>query len=110
MQGHARHLLHQPVRPQLPVASPLSVLNRPPREPVRVPVVASTVNLQQSRKPNTESAMDTDMKEVHPKPVVPNLFHIFYPFTEQDYQIYPQYTQWCSFIQNTKLKNWYSLE
>ena len=37
-------------------------------------------------------------------------FYISYPFIEQDYEIYPQYTQWCSFIENTKLKNCYSLE
>jgi len=32
--------------------------------------------------------------------VVFNLFYISYPFIEQDYQIYPQYTQWWSFIEN----------
>ena len=35
--------------------------------------------------------------------VVLNLIHISYPLIEQDYQIYPQYTQWCTFIENTKL-------
>jgi len=42
--------------------------------------------------------------------VVLNLFHTFYPFIKQDYQIYPQYTQWCSFLKITKLANSYSLE
>jgi len=32
------------------------------------------------------------------------LSHIL-PFIKQDYQIYPQYTQWCSFPKNTRLKN-----
>jgi len=36
--------------------------------------------------------------------VVLNLFYISYPFIEQAYWIYPQYTQWCSFIENTKFK------
>jgi len=31
-------------------------------------------------------------------------------FIEQDYQICPQYTQWRSFIENTKLTNSFSLE
>jgi len=35
--------------------------------------------------------------------VVLNVFYISYPFIKQDYQIYPQYTQWCSFIENAKL-------
>jgi len=43
-------------------------------------------------------------------PVVLNLFYISYPFIKQDHQIYPQYTQSCSFIENTKLTNSYSLE
>jgi len=43
-------------------------------------------------------------------PVVLNLFYISYPFIRQDYQIYPQYTQWSSFIENTKLTRSYSLE
>ena len=37
------------------------------------------------------------------------LFYISYPFIRQDYQIYPQYTEWCSFIENAKLTNSYSL-
>ena len=45
-----------------------------------------------------------------PRPVVLDLFYISYPFIEQDYQIYPQYTQWCSFIENTKWTNSYSSE
>ena len=45
-----------------------------------------------------------------PRPVVLNLFYIFYLFIKQDYRSYPQYTQWCSFIKNTKLTNFYSLE
>ena len=44
------------------------------------------------------------------KAVVLNLFYISCPFIKQDYQIYIQYTQWCSYIQNTKLTNSYSLE
>ena len=47
---------------------------------------------------------------VLPKTVVLNLFYISYLFITQVYQIYPQYTQWCSFIENTKLTNSYSLE
>jgi len=43
-------------------------------------------------------------------PVVLNLFYISYPFIKQDYQIYLQYTQWCSFSENTKLANYYRLE
>jgi len=39
-----------------------------------------------------------------------NLFYISCPFVKQDYQIYPQYTQWYSLIENTKLMNFYSLE
>jgi len=39
--------------------------------------------------------------------VVLNLFYIFYPFFKQDDQIYTQYTQWCSFIKNMKLTNFY---
>jgi len=31
-------------------------------------------------------------------------------FIKKDYQIYPQYTQWCSFIKNTKLTNSCRLE
>jgi len=42
--------------------------------------------------------------------VVLNLFYISYPFIKQDYLIYPQYAQWFSFIENTKLTNSYSLE
>jgi len=45
-----------------------------------------------------------------PKPVFLNLFYIFHPFIKQDWQTYPQYTQWCSFIENTKLTNSYSWE
>jgi len=41
--------------------------------------------------------------------VLLNLFHISDPFIEQDNQNYPQYTQWCSFIENMKL-NCYGLE
>jgi len=37
-------------------------------------------------------------------------FYISYPFIEEDYQIYPQCTQWWSFIENTKLTNSYNLE
>jgi len=48
--------------------------------------------------------------ESFPRAVILNLFYISYPFIKQDYQIYPQYTQWCSFIKNTKLTNSYSLE
>ena len=44
------------------------------------------------------------------RPVVLNLFYVFYPFIKQDYQIYPQWTQWCSFIENTKVTNFDSLE
>ena len=46
----------------------------------------------------------------YPKPVVLKHFYISYPFIKQDYQIYHQYTQCCSFIKNTKLTNSYSLE
>ena len=35
----------------------------------------------------------------------PTSFHISYPFIKQGLQIYPQCTQWSSFIENTKLKN-----
>ena len=42
--------------------------------------------------------------------VVLNLVYISYPFIKQDYQIYPQYTQWNSFLKSTKLTNSYSLE
>ena len=35
--------------------------------------------------------------------MVLNLFYVFYPFIKRDYQIYHQYTQWRSFIKNTKL-------
>jgi len=42
--------------------------------------------------------------------VVRNLFHVSYPFIKQDYQIYTQYTPWFSFIENTKLTNFYSSE
>jgi len=48
--------------------------------------------------------------QLYPSPVVPNLFYISYPFVKQDYQIYSQYTQWRSFIKNTKLTNCFSLE
>ena len=41
--------------------------------------------------------------------VLLNLFHTSDPFIEQDNQNYPQYTQWCSFIENMKL-NCYGLE
>jgi len=44
------------------------------------------------------------------KPVVRKHFYISYPFIEQDYQIFPQYTQCCSFTKNTKLTNCCSLE
>jgi len=37
-------------------------------------------------------------------------FYISYPFIKQDYQIYAQYTQRCSFIETTKLTNFFSLE
>ena len=30
-------------------------------------------------------------------------FYISYPFVKQDHQIYPQYTQWCSSIDNTNV-------
>jgi len=43
-------------------------------------------------------------------PVVLKIFYISYPFIQQDCQIYPQYTQLCSFIENTKLTNSCSLE
>ena len=36
------------------------------------------------------------------KPVVLKLFCMFYPFNKDDYQIYPQYIKWCSFIKKTK--------
>jgi len=39
------------------------------------------------------------------KPVVPNFFLHILPFIKQDFQIYPQCTQWSSFIENTKVKN-----
>jgi len=41
------------------------------------------------------------------KPVVLNRFYISYPLVKQDYQIYSQYTQWCSYIENesNKLKS-----
>jgi len=39
-----------------------------------------------------------------PRPVVLNFFfYITYHFIKQDYQIYPQYIRWSSFIKNTKL-------
>jgi len=41
--------------------------------------------------------------------VVLNLFYMSYPFIKQDFQIYLQYTQWCSFIENTISTNSYSL-
>jgi len=47
---------------------------------------------------------------VYSRPLVRNLFYTSYPFLKQDYQIYPQYTQRCWFIENTKLTNYYSLE
>jgi len=31
--------------------------------------------------------------------VVLNLFYKAYPFIKQSYQIYPQYIQWCSFLE-----------
>ena len=34
--------------------------------------------------------------------VVLKLFCMFYPFNKDDYQIYPQYIKWCSFIKKTK--------
>jgi len=43
-------------------------------------------------------------------PVLLNLFYISYPFIAQDYQIYSQYTQWCSFIENTNLTHCYSFD
>ena len=42
--------------------------------------------------------------------MVLNLCYMSYPFIEQDYQIYPQYIQWRSFIENRKFTNCYSLE
>jgi len=44
------------------------------------------------------------------RPAVRNLFYMSSPFIEQDYQIYPNHTQWCSFIKNTKLTMSYSWE
>ena len=38
----------------------------------------------------------------HPSAVVLKLFDMFYPFNKDDYQIYPQYIKWCSFIKKTK--------
>jgi len=37
-------------------------------------------------------------------------FYMSYPFIKQYYQIYPKYTQWCSFIKITKLTSFYSLK
>jgi len=45
-----------------------------------------------------------------PRKVVLNLFYISYPFFKQNHEIYLQYTQWCSFIENMKLTNSYSLK
>ena len=45
-----------------------------------------------------------------PRAVVHNLFYISNPFIKEDYQIYPQYSQWCSFIKNMQLTNSYSVE
>jgi len=44
------------------------------------------------------------------KPVFLNLYYTFHPFIKQNHQIYPQYTQWCSFVENTKVTNPISLE
>jgi len=41
--------------------------------------------------------------------VVLTFFTYLTLFVEWDYQIYSQYTQWRSFIENTKLTNRYSL-
>ena len=38
------------------------------------------------------------------------LFYISYRFIKQDYQVYPQYIQCCSFVENTNLTNSYSSE
>ena len=40
-----------------------------------------------------------------PRAVVLNPFHTSYPFLKQDYQIFPQFTQRCWVIENTKLTN-----
>jgi len=53
---------------------------------------------------------ETLKKNLHTRAVVLNLFYMSYPFIKQDYQIYLQYSQWCSCIKNTKLTNLYSLE
>ena len=34
--------------------------------------------------------------------VVLKLFCMFYPFNKDDYQIFPQYIKWCSFIKKLK--------
>jgi len=60
--------------------------------------------------PSTLFAGLTAVFQQTPNTVVLNLFCISYPFIKQDCQIYPQYTQSCSFIENTKLTNSHSLE
>jgi len=45
-----------------------------------------------------------------PRAMVLNPFHTSYPFLKQDYQIFPQFTQRCWVIENTKLTNYFSLD
>jgi len=42
---------------------------------------------------------------IAPRVVVLDLFNMSYLFIKRDYQIYPQHTQWCPFIENTFIEN-----
>ena len=41
--------------------------------------------------------------------VLLKLFCMFYPFNKDDYQIYPQYIKWCSFIKKKTKKQFTSV-
>ena len=51
---------------------------------------------------DSSSVISVLLTEFPSRAVVLELFCMFYPFNKDDYQIYPQYIKWCSFIKKTK--------
>ena len=49
-----------------------------------------------------EKASQTIKQRSLSNAVILKLLCMFYPFNKDDYQIYPQYIKWCSFIKKTK--------